>query len=95
MQAFLAAAAQAYLNSAESKTHHALKLSSKIPEVEVPHPTPNFDHFLQQTEDEEQEHDHDNLPGAKMLDWLNHEMMIQRSIYTGFYSGLYTTSHKN
>lgn len=30
-----------------------------------------------------------------MLDWLDHELMVQRSIYTGFYSGLYTSSRKN
>jgi hypothetical protein len=73
MQAILAAAAQGYLKSQEVKNHHALK-SSK-PAVEIPSFNPNFDtkNFLKEASEE---HDHDNLPGTKMLDWLDHELMV-------------------
>ena len=92
MQAILAAAAQGYLKSQEVKNHHALK--STMPEVEVPTFNSNFDtkSFLKEADEE---HDHENLPGSKMLNWIDHELMVQRSIYTGFYSGLYTSSRKN
>ena len=73
MQAFIAAAAQGYLKSQEVKNHHALK--SSIPEVQHPTFNPKIDTkaFLKEASEE---HDHQNLPGSKMLDWIDHELMV-------------------